>query len=82
MVLLVPMSMMALYRLTAVMFVLVLFVYLFMEMSMLQNIVYRGKVSVFTVLCEQYQPTLQRDPTYNEVSFNKSSLFLSFRLLL
>lgn len=28
----------------------------------------RGKLTVFTVLCEQYQPSLKRDPMYNEVS--------------
>ena len=28
----------------------------------------RGKLTVFTVLCEQYQPSLRRDPMYNEVS--------------
>lgn len=27
----------------------------------------RGKLRVFTVLCEQYQPSLRRDPMYNEV---------------
>lgn len=27
----------------------------------------RGKLTVFTVLCEQYQPALRRDPMYNEV---------------
>ncbi|KAK7806484.1 hypothetical protein U0070_017476 [Myodes glareolus] len=27
-----------------------------------------GKLAVFTVLCEQYQPSLRRDPMYNEVS--------------
>ena len=27
----------------------------------------RGKLTVFTVLCEQYQPSLRRDPMYNEV---------------
>ncbi|XP_050640220.1 Golgi to ER traffic protein 4 homolog isoform X1 [Macaca thibetana thibetana] len=26
-----------------------------------------GKLTVFTVLCEQYQPSLRRDPMYNEV---------------
>lgn len=26
-----------------------------------------GKLAVFTVLCEQYQPSLRRDPMYNEV---------------
>ncbi|XP_010767877.1 Golgi to ER traffic protein 4 homolog [Notothenia coriiceps] len=25
-----------------------------------------GKLTVFTVLCEQYQPSLKRDPMYNE----------------
>lgn len=29
---------------------------------------FRGKLTVFTVLCEQYQPSLRRDPMYNEVS--------------
>lgn len=29
---------------------------------------FRGKLTVFTVLCEQYQPSLKRDPMYNEVS--------------
>ena len=29
---------------------------------------HRGKLTVFTVLCEQYQPSLKRDPMYNEVS--------------
>lgn len=29
----------------------------------------RGKLTVFTVLCEQYQPSLKRDPMYNEVSY-------------
>ena len=28
----------------------------------------RGKVAVFTILCEQYQPSLKRDPDFNEVS--------------
>lgn len=28
---------------------------------------FRGKLTVFTVLCEQYQPSLRRDPMYNEV---------------
>lgn len=28
-----------------------------------------GKLAVFTVLCEQYQPSLRRDPMYNEVRF-------------
>ena len=27
----------------------------------------RGKLTVFTVLCEHYQPSLRRDPMYNEV---------------
>lgn len=31
----------------------------------------RGKLTVFTVLCEQYQPSLKRDPMYNEVSYWK-----------
>ena len=30
--------------------------------------IYRGKVAVFTILCEQYQPSLKRDPDCNEVS--------------
>lgn len=28
-------------------------------------LLFRGKVAVFTVLCEKYQPTLSRDPVYN-----------------
>jgi len=28
-----------------------------------------GKLTVFTVLCEQYQPSLKRDPMYNEVRY-------------
>ena len=30
--------------------------------------IYRGKVAAFTILCEQYQPSLKRDPACNEVS--------------
>jgi len=30
--------------------------------------VYSGNLAVFTVLCEQYQLALQRDPTYADVS--------------
>lgn len=30
---------------------------------------HRGTVAVFTILVEQYQPTLRRDPSYTEVSF-------------
>lgn len=35
---------------------------------------FRGKLTVFTVLCEQYQPSLKRDPMYNEVSVKKSGV--------
>lgn len=35
------------------------------ELSLLSC--FRGKLTVFTVLCEQYQPSLRRDPMYNEV---------------
>ncbi|KAK2161508.1 hypothetical protein LSH36_115g04000 [Paralvinella palmiformis] len=34
-----------------------------------------GKVAVFTILCEQYQPSLQRDPTYNEYLDKIGQLF-------
>ncbi|POI36150.1 hypothetical protein CIB84_000096 [Bambusicola thoracicus] len=33
--------------------------------------VLQGKLTVFTVLCEQYQPSLKRDPMYNEVRYWK-----------
>lgn len=34
---------------------------------------FSGKLTVFTVLCEQYQPSLKRDPMYNEVSVSINS---------
>ena len=43
---------------------------------------FRGTLTVFTVLCEQYQPSLRREPMYNEVRVNKTlldaQLFLPF----
>ncbi|NWI71241.1 GET4 protein, partial [Todus mexicanus] len=35
----------------------------------------RGKLTVFTVLCEQYQPSLKRDPMYNEYLDRIGQLF-------
>lgn len=32
---------------------------------------FRGKVAVFTILCEQYQTSLKRDPAYNDVSISQ-----------
>ncbi|XP_011376847.1 Golgi to ER traffic protein 4 homolog [Pteropus vampyrus] len=34
-----------------------------------------GKLTVFTVLCEQYQPSLRRDPMYNEYLDRIGQLF-------
>lgn len=34
-----------------------------------------GKLAVFTVLCEQYQPSLRRDPMYNEYLDRIGQLF-------
>lgn len=34
-----------------------------------------GKLTVFTVLCEQYQPSLKRDPMYNEYLDRIGQLF-------
>lgn len=39
---------------------------------------FRGKLTVFTVLCEQYQPSLKRDPMYNEVSVELQLLLFVF----
>ncbi|XP_040490563.1 Golgi to ER traffic protein 4 homolog isoform X3 [Ursus maritimus] len=36
---------------------------------------FRGKLTVFTVLCEQYQPSLRRDPMYNEYLDRIGQLF-------
>uniref|UniRef100_A0A2D4FVU0 Uncharacterized protein n=1 Tax=Micrurus corallinus TaxID=54390 RepID=A0A2D4FVU0_MICCO len=36
---------------------------------------FRGKLTVFTVLCEQYQPSLKRDPMYNEYLDRIGQLF-------
>ncbi|XP_042684054.1 Golgi to ER traffic protein 4 homolog isoform X3 [Centrocercus urophasianus] len=37
--------------------------------------VLQGKLTVFTVLCEQYQPSLKRDPMYNEYLDRIGQLF-------
>ncbi|KAM4697577.1 Golgi to ER traffic protein 4 homolog isoform 2-T2 [Rhinophrynus dorsalis] len=37
--------------------------------------VLHGKLTVFTVLCEQYQPSLKRDPMYNEYLDRIGQLF-------
>ncbi|CAG13855.1 unnamed protein product, partial [Tetraodon nigroviridis] len=34
-----------------------------------------GKLTVFTVLCEQYKPSLKRDPMYNEYLDRIGQLF-------
>ena len=37
----------------------------------------RGTLNQFTVLCEKYQPSIERDPVYKEVSnLNKVKVYL------
>lgn len=33
--------------------------------SLMLALFFRGKIAVFSVLCEKYKPTLSRDPAYN-----------------
>ena len=42
-------------------------------------------MALFTVLCEQYQPTLKRDPSYTEVKIchpNKHTIALHFHYVI
>ncbi len=44
----------------------------YIQFAYYQYYIFRGKVAVFTILCEQYQPSLRRDPSYTEVSVHSS----------
>lgn len=39
---------------------------------------YRGRVAVFSILCEKYQTSINRDPSYREVGLlsKTESLFI------
>ena len=47
------------------------------EISIIIVLISSGKVTYFTVLCEQYQPSLNRDPTYREYLDRIGQLFFN-----
>ena len=44
-------------------------------LNILILLIFSGKLAAFTVLCEQYQPSLRRDPSYSDYLAKIGQLF-------